>query len=150
MSTADCTLMSVTFGGVDCPINSCDATQLECAMPPLSVGTWDVVVTDPDNGSAASDPVTVDFRIDDFSPTTSGLTGGAPLYVHGEGMSIADATITVCCGDCAVDLTRSTATKLVAATLTGNLKQFSRIWTDPSPAPAFQTRKLFPSPTCTK
>ena len=112
MST-DCNLMSVSFGGVDCPVATCDSTLIECSMPALAAGTSSVVVTHPDDGSAASGSLTIDFRIDDFSPTTSGLSGGAPLYVNGEGMSVNEASISVCGADCAVDVARSTANRLV-------------------------------------
>ena len=115
---ADCNKMIVTVGGVNCPLNDCSAIKkarfISCDFPAVEAGDKVIVVTDPDTGNsntAASVAVTLSF--DSIQPTTSGLTGGAPLTIIGEGMSLS-STVTICGEPCTLS-DRSTPNALICA-----------------------------------
>ena len=114
----DCNKMSVTVGGVDCPLNDCSAIKkarfISCDFPAVEAGDKVVVVTDPDAGNSnALTTVSVTLSFDSIKPTTSGLAGGAPLTIMGEGMSLS-STVTVCGDSCPLS-DRSTPNALICA-----------------------------------
>ena len=121
---ADCSLMTATVGGADCPQVTCSNTRrnglfISCTLPPLVAGTHTVVVTNPDTGSSNSD-VTMEqtLVLSSISPSTSGLAGGQYLTISGEGMDPATASVEILCtglaaADCPINTSLSTASSVL-------------------------------------
>ena len=121
---ADCTVMTATVGGQDCPQVMCSSTRrnglfMSCTLPPLIAGTHAVVVTNPDTGSSNSD-VTMEqtLVLGSISPSTSGLAGGQYLTISGEGMDPATASVEILCtglaaAACPINTSLSTASSVL-------------------------------------
>ena len=121
---ADCSLMTATVGGQDCPQVTCSNTRrnglfISCIVPPLVAGSHTVVVTNPDTGSSNSD-ITMEqtLVLGSISPSTSGLAGGQYLTISGEGMDPTTATVEILCTGlaavaCPINTNLSTASSVL-------------------------------------
>jgi hypothetical protein len=115
---ADCNKMIVTIDGVECPLNDCSAIKksrfISCDFPAVEAGDKVVLVTDPDTGNSDTlTTISVTLSFDSIQPTSSGLAGGAPLTIIGEGMSLS-STVTLCGESCPLS-DRSTPNALICA-----------------------------------
>jgi len=98
----------VTIGGLELPVIDCSNVRatgqyVTVDMPDLMYGDYNVVVTNIDGGNSdGSHTYSHAFTVQAFSPSSSGVAGGAPLTISGTGFDAANAAVTICGTACPI------------------------------------------------
>jgi len=91
---------SVTIGDQACNLQTVTTTSIQCTIPEMAAGVYDVQVLNTDHGYSNADiKFTGDFSVSSVTPLEASFGGGREITIAGKGFS-AKSAVTICDEPC--------------------------------------------------